>query len=352
MRHQSIPAPYVGPPASLDVGPSASHSTVESTPVSLLTRILIVNAGVFVAAAVGLALTPATVSAPIALVEAVALVGGLTAMLLINTFLLRRTFEPLRRLTELMGKVEPLTPGTRIPVYTEDAEIVRLTRAFNAMLDRLEGERRDSLRRSVAAQEAERERVARELHDEIGQSLTALLLHLQRVSREAPAQLRPELAVVREAARATLEEVREVARRLRPEVLDDLGLANALAALCQRLSDQSGLSIARHVDPHLPPLSMEVELVVYRIAQEALTNALRHSEASCIEVSLQSDDDRLTLKVRDDGHGLNGSSGSGAGIQGMRERAMMIGGRYDLRTRPEGGTEVRLELDAAPVRST
>jgi two-component system, NarL family, sensor histidine kinase UhpB len=323
-------------------------TTLERPSASLLSRILTVNALVLVAAAVGLALTPATVSTPIALQEVVVLVAGISAMLVVNLFLVRRSFAPLRRLSEMMGQVEPLAPGVRIPVYGEDEEIVRLTAAFNAMLERLERERRHSLRRLLAAQEGERERVARELHDEIGQSLTALLLHLQRILREAPPELREDLDEVREATRATLEEVREVARRLRPEVLDDLGLPEALAALCNRLRDQSGFEIAWRVDQDLPPFSPEVELVVYRVAQEALTNALRHSGGTAVRLELVGGGSRNVLIVRDDGRGLAQGAANGAGLQGIRERAVMIQASCGVRTHPEGGTEVRLTFPSRP----
>ena len=335
-------------PQELSGGSQRDSGAARVPVVSLLTRILLWNGAVLVVATAVLALTPATVSAPIALHEAVVLVAGVTAMLLVNLFLLRRTLAPLRRLTELMHTVEPLRPGTRVAVYGDDTEIVKLTSAFNDMLDRLERERRESLRRSLAAQEGERQRVAQELHDEIGQSLTALLLQIERLARKTPADLRHELEDIRETTRTTLEEVREVARRLRPEVLDDLGLANALSVLCERLSHQSGLPIERQVDRALPMLPQEVELVIYRVAQEALTNTLRHAHASRAEFSLTRQSGRIKLCVRDDGRGLDGIP-AGAGIQGMRERAVLVGATCDVRNRRERGTEVCLEFELEPT---
>jgi two-component system, NarL family, sensor histidine kinase UhpB len=312
---------------------------------SLLTRIFLTNAAVLVAAVLVLALSPVTVSDPVVLWEAVVLVAGLTVILIVNLLLFRRAFAPLVRLTELMGTIDLLRPGPRIRVHGGAAEVANLTVAFNEMLDRLEAERRQSAGRSLTAQEGERRRVAQELHDEIGQSLTAVVLQLERLGRVAPEDLREELTEARETARASLDEVRQIAQRLRPEALDELGLRNALAALAERVSDQGGLRVVRRLDGRLPPLSPEAELVIYRVAQEGLTNALRHAEASRAVLELRGNPEGVTLSVTDDGRGLDGTE-SGAGIQGMRERALLVAAHFEMRTRTEGGAEVRLDVPA------
>jgi two-component system, NarL family, sensor histidine kinase UhpB len=310
--------------------------------VSLAWRVFVGNSVVLGIAVLVLALSPATVKVPTGLDEAVVLVGGVTAILLTNLLLLRRAFAPLARLTELMRRVEPLEPGRRIPVYGDDPEVVGLTTAFNEMLDRLEAERRDSVRRSLEAQEGERGRIAKELHDEVGQTLTAIVLQLERLRRNAPAALGDELAETREAVRASLQDVRRIAQRLRPEALEDLGLATALETLCDRVSEQSGLEVRAHVERDTGDITPEMELVVYRVAQEALTNALRHASASQVLVELQRENGELTLRVVDDGLGFDGAQ-PGSGIQGMRERALLVGGRVLVRAHG-GGTEVRLRL--------
>jgi two-component system, NarL family, sensor histidine kinase UhpB len=311
---------------------------------SLRTRVFLVNATVFVVAGAMLVLTPATVSVPTNLSEAVVLATGLTATVLLNLLVVGRTFEPLRRLSVAMERFDPLRAGYRVPVYGNQREIVQLTRAFNDMLDRIERERRDSVQRSLAAQERERQRVAQELHDEIGQSLTALLLQIEGLERSAPADEREELSELRQATRDTLNQVREVARRLRPEVLDDLGLAKAIAGLCDRLGEQSGIAIHCELDPSMPQLPPEAELVTYRVAQEALTNTLRHSSATRVDVHLGREGDDALLTVTDDGRGLDGAA-PGAGIQGMHERALLIGADLAIEAAAAGGTEVRLRLD-------
>ena len=145
------------------------------------------------------------------------------------------------------------------------------------MLDRLETERRESGYRALVAEEAERRRVAAELHDEIGQRLTALVLQIDRLSRAAPPELGDEFAGTLAATKETLEGVRGLARRLRPEVLDELGLVPALRNLCDRIEEGPGSSSGASLEPELPSLSPDAELVIYRVAQEALTNVVRHA---------------------------------------------------------------------------
>jgi two-component system sensor histidine kinase UhpB len=171
-----------------------------------------------------------------------------------------------------MQRIDPLTPGRRLETVGGDAEVVALTEAFNEMLDRLETERRESARRTLEAQEMERQRIARELHDEIGQTLTGLALRSETIARRAPREIRDELEDMREAARRGAEDVRTIARRLRPEALDELGLRSALMALTASVAEQSGLVVERSFSED-QELSGDQELVVYRVAQEGLTNA-------------------------------------------------------------------------------
>ena len=219
--------------------------------------------------------------------------------------LLRRVLAPLFRLTEVMSSVDPDRPGRRLSgVDPRSAEGQAMARAFNSMLDRLENARHEAARTALAAQEAERLRVARELHDEIGQTLTAVTIQAERAADGDPAQAPQALRGVADAVRESLDEVRRIARELRPEALDDLGLVNALIALSTRVGAQEGPRVKRELQAELPPLSAEVELVLYRIAQESLTNALRHSDADTVTVSLTADADSVTLRGggRREGH--------------------------------------------------
>ena len=315
---------------------------------SLFWRIFLPNATVLMFAWGVLAFSPAALVSPtVAPLEFAAGLAGLIVIFVVNVIVLRRALAPIARLRALMSTADPLRPGRRIPAYGDSAEVVELTQAFNAMLARLEGERRTSASRALEAQEAERLRLARELHDEIGQSLTALLLELESISRAAPPDVAPAVDEARESARTTLEELRRIARRLRPEALDDLGLRSALANLCERMAAQSGVECVRRIDPDLPPLGPDEELAVYRVAQEAITNAVRHGEPSRIELHLARDDGAVALHVLDDGRGITGPQ-EGAGLTGMRERALMIGADLEIEARRGGGAAVHLKLPAAP----
>jgi two-component system, NarL family, sensor histidine kinase UhpB len=311
---------------------------------SLVWRLFGAYAAVGAVAVAVLVFAPISVSVPTAPREVVVLVVGFAIALVIYLVVLWRVLAPLERLTRLMQRIDPLTPGRRIDVVGGDAEVVALTEAFNAMLDRLETERRDSALRALAAQEAERQRIARELHDEIGQTLTGLLLRSETIARRAPQDIRVELEAIRETARRGAEDVRTIAHRLRPEVLDELGLRSALVALSASIIEPSGLDIERSVDDELD-LSAEQELVIYRVTQEALTNVVRHADASRVQIQLRRTQDGVSLTIYDNGKGLPArTEANPTGIRGMRERALLIGGELVIRQARAHGTEVRLGL--------
>ncbi|MEV0976232.1 sensor histidine kinase [Streptomyces sp. NPDC049915] len=324
---------------------------------SLFWRIFALNALVLGTATALLLWAPVTVSVPVVLTEAIILVGGLAVMLVANAALLRLGLAPLERLTKLMTTVDLLRPGQRLPARG-GAEVAEVIRTFNAMLERLEQERVAGSARVLLAQEAERRRIAQELHDEVGQSMTAILLGLKRAADEAPPPLRADLYEVQEITRDSLDEVRRLVRRLRPGVLDDLGLVSALTSLTEEIATHTGLKITRRFDADLPALGPETELVLYRVVQESLTNAARHADAERVTVALRHTDGRVMLAVTDDGCGIDAPC-EGAGIRGMRERALLIGGSLTIspaggagtgtgggtgtwaRTGADGGTETR-----------
>ncbi|MEV4310144.1 histidine kinase [Nonomuraea sp. NPDC049624] len=310
---------------------------------ALFRRLFVINALVFAAGTFVLALSPATVSSPVLLTEIPVLLIGLALILAANAFLVRASLAPLTSLTALMRRVDLLHTHDRLPAGNRDLRGV--TDTFNQMLDRLEEERSVASAQALAAQEAERGRIARELHDEIGQSLTVALLALKRVRDRAPAELADELGHAQEAIRTSLDEVRQVAHRLRPGVLEDLGLTSALTALATDLSQTGTVEVTRRLAPGLPPLSSEVELVLYRIAQESLTNVARHAQATRAALTLTPDDGDLVLRVTDDGRG--GIGEPGAGIRGMHERALLIGARLSVHSPPGGGTEIVLTVPGA-----
>jgi two-component system, NarL family, sensor histidine kinase UhpB len=317
--------------------------------VSLFSRVVGINAGVLVVAALVLALSPATVSPTLQVAEAVVLGLGTVLMISVNVVLLRRVFGPLERLTALMRRIDPYAPGRRLSLKRADAEVAELCHAFNSMLDRLEHERRASSRRALAAQESERARLARELHDEVGQTLTGVVLQLEGLQRAAPAALREAVVGVQESARAGVEHVREIARGLRPQALDDFGLRSALISLASQVADQTGLNVRPQLGPGLPALAREQELAIFRVAQESLTNVARHAQARNVNLALNVRDGTVVLSVRDDGRGITKREAAARrmGLGGMHERALLVGGDLTVRPCQHGGTEVRL---AVPVK--
>jgi two-component system, NarL family, sensor histidine kinase UhpB len=311
---------------------------------ALFWRIAIGNAAVLAAACTITALIFTPRASNVAVRELAIFAGGLLLMLGLNLLLLRRAFAPLRQLTAFARRIDPLNPGPRVQVSGGASEAAELAGAFNEMLDRLEAERRDSVGRALAAQEGERLRVAQELHDGVGQTLTGVVLQLGRAARHVPDAAREGVLEAQETARASLEEVRRIARDLRPEALDDLGLASALHVLGERVAEHSQLAVDVHVQSGLPDFDPDAELVLYRVAQEALTNVARHAGARRAEVRLELACGHPRLEVDDDGRGLPANGHEGGGVRGMRERAVLIGASLRLARSPLGGTRVTLEL--------
>ncbi|MBB2893123.1 sensor histidine kinase [Flexivirga oryzae] len=314
---------------------------------SLFWRIYLLNAVVLVAATISLVFGPASVSAQPVFAEIVVVVLGLAALLALDGVLFRIGLAPLRRLSRAMTSVDLLRPVPR-PVDAGGGDVAEVIRTFNTMIDRLESERGRSAARALSAQEAERRRIAQELHDEVGQTLTAVLLDLKRVADRAPDHVRAELREVQETTRGSLDEIRRIAHRLRPGVLTELGLPSALRVLTGDTAERTGLQIDYTCSPDLPQLGTETELVVYRVAQEALTNITRHARAERVMLSLEHTPTRVELRIRDDGVGMAGAA-EGAGLQGMRERALLIGARLTIGTPPTGhGTDIHLEVPVDP----
>ena len=258
-----------------------------------------------------------------------------------------RRLAPLERLIEEMEKVDLNRPEA-LPVsidgVAETEEVARIELAFLRMMSRLEAERRRAGSAALRAQEEERARVARDLHDEVNQSLTGLLLRLEAVREAAPPELEPQLAETRALANQAMGELLSLARQLRPTALDDLGLLAAIAGQVKQVR-RPGLDAELSAVGEFSDLDDDVQLVVYRVAQEALTNASRHSGATRVAVSLRHSDDGVELTVTDDGRGFAfEQSERGLGIAGMRERALLIGAELNIESRPGEGTTVRLSV--------
>lgn len=311
---------------------------------SLTTRVILINGALFALGTAVLAFSPATVSSRPLWSEVGVLVVGLSVMILANALLVGAALRPLDRLVGQLDRGRSTEVSGRVPV-PDSGIALQLAVAINDLLGRIETGQRASNVAALAAQEAERARIAQELHDGVGQSLTAILLEVGMLADAQPTE--QALVRVREAIRASLDEVRGVARQLRPHVLEDLGLRSALAALTTDLFTHTDTHVKRGIMPGLPPLEDPVELVVFRVAQEALTNVARHAAAATVELTLGMRGADLVLTVADDGGGI-ARGANGTGLRGMAERASLVGGQFAVGRRDGGGTVVSL---AVPVLS-
>ena len=220
-------------------------------------------------------------------------------------------------------------------------------------LKQQEQSRAGLLRQTITAQEDERMRIARELHDETSQSLTALMVGLDTanlVCAANPDKARGQLETARTIAQGMLSSIHRLIADLRPSLLDHRGLVPAIAWYGDQRLKPLGIELCLEEDlnDRLPPL---VETCLFRIVQEGITNVIRHARASEVMIRLWQQDGHLTLQLADNGSGFEASmladadeSGKGLGLHGMQERAMILGGEFDLRTAPGQGTRITIRI--------
>lgn len=316
---------------------------------NLITQVLVVNLLLIVAAVVAASIASSPEINLSARPEAAMVLGLAVALtILVNVILLQRRFRPLERLVDEMERADLSRPGANLSDVSDldgPEEVERLHKTFRRMLERLETERRRASNAALTAQEEERSRIARDLHDEVNQSLTGLLLRLEAVKENAPWELKQEIDETKALANQAMEELLTLARQLRPAALDDLGLKAAIAGNVKEVDDRTAVEISFAGEGTFADMSADAQLVVYRVAQEALSNAAQHSDASRIEVELRRAGAFAELSVADDGRGFTFDQTSrGLGMGGMRERALLVGGDLRVESRPEVGTRVRLRV--------
>ena len=313
---------------------------------TLLTQVLLVNL-LLIAAAVIAASIASNPDSSLRDSASIGLVLGfaLAATVAVNIWLLARRFEPLERLVTEMETAD-LSKPPAAPVITAGAEeVVSIERSFHSMLERLEAERRGAAHAALSAQERERARIARDLHDEVNQALTALLLRLEALRRQTddPAAAE-ELGEIAGLISRAMRELLDLARGLRPTTLDDLGLEAALASLVDQVEREAGVAAGLEVEGDVQGLPDDVQLVTYRVAQEAVTNVVQHADAEHLRVRLIGTGEAIELRVSDDGVGyVGGRSSERLGIAGMRERALLCGGELTVESEPGAGTRVTLQ---------
>lgn len=208
----------------------------------------------------------------------------------------------------------------------------------------------------LTAHEAERKRIARELHDDTAQALTSILVRLRLLERTAgDAEVLNNVEELRELTLGALDSVRRMAMDLRPAALDDLGLVPALQTYAERFSENWPTKVTVSVDGLLRRLPADVELVLYRVVQEALTNVAKHSAASLARVSLSRRRNEVTLGIEDNGVGFEPadktqSNGTGLGLFGMRERLALVGGDVQIDSAKGQGTTITAHVPISNKR--
>jgi signal transduction histidine kinase len=265
-----------------------------------------------------------------------------------------------RPILELVRGTRDVSNGdfsVRVKRWADD-EIGDLAEAFNAMTAELartdeirrerEHLRRQLLERVIATQEDERKHIARELHDSTSQNLTSLMVGIKTISAtcQDPA-MKSEAEKLRNVAAQTLEEIHNISMRLRPRILDDIGLSAALEKLVSEWQARykTPVDLLLQCGPQRMPA--EIETAIYRIVQEALTNIARHASAQSVSVLVEERNSHLLAVVEDDGQGFDSDGKTGdrqLGLVGMRERAELLDGKLTIESSPESGTSIYVEI--------
>ncbi len=284
------------------------------------------------------------------LAAAFALVGFVLS-LIVNLLVLRAAFRPLSALQRAAQAVRggDLSARANLPSQS-DPQVAELANTLNATLDELERDRvqlRSLASQVIHAQEDERRRLSRELHDDTAQVLFAQLLRLSSLKGFPDPGVQSLAASLEQLTSEALESVRRLALELRPPALDDLGLVAALGDLAQRYSEAVSIPIDYEYRGPRGRLPSEIELVLYRVAQEGLTNAAKHGGAHHVWIDLDRSADDVSLSVRDDGKGFDPGNivssdgrGLGLGMFGMEERVALVNGKFRVWSSPGKGVEI------------
>jgi two-component system sensor histidine kinase UhpB len=331
----------------------------------VLYKVLIGNAVVIIAGAIGGTLLTQhllTVSA-LALALLFATIG-ICLSLIINYVILRSALRPMDALQRTVERIDRGDTTVRAPVEEiGDSQLHRFAQALNTMLERLAAHTRAlqanhaQLRQLsgqvLSAQEEERKRIARELHDDTSGALARVLLNIQMCEDALPEglpEIRKKMRGTRVLVEQTLENVRKMIFDLRPTLLDDLGLAAAVHWYAKNNLEPAGIQVQFEVSSDLGRASAAVETAMFRIAQEAVTNIIRHADARHARIQLAREQSNWVLTVQDDGRGFDASAVHAAnsdhrwGLFGVRERVELLGGTFAIDSRVGTGTTLRVEI--------
>lgn len=282
---------------------------------------------------------------------------ALGASFAVNIVLVTLALRPLRALEATAARVRKGDLDARVGAsLLADRNLRRVGDALNLLLDELVADRARIRRLASAvikAGDAERARLAHELHDSTAQTISAVVMQLAAAARDSrDPELAPRLAAIKAAALDALEEVRLLSITVHPRVLDDLGLPAALNHLARETGRHSGLEVEVEAPPAASGLPRDRASVLYRVAQEAVANALRHGKPASVKIRLEMRPTEATLEVADDGLGFDpeetGRNTTGLGIFSMRERAALVNGTLELASQPGSGTRVRASVPIVP----
>lgn len=323
---------------------------------SIFTKVLVANASIVIIGSLLAVWITTRVTAGLLKpsAEALFISIGLLVSLGINYFILRVAFQPLLTMQGTLDRVRRGDFSARVPDVEGDPAIERVIETANLMLDRLAEHRQVVAAQILRALEEERKRIARELHDETSQSLTSMLVNLEAVEKqvqEIPEEALSRLHVTKEIAQRALDETRRLMFDLRPSVLDDLGLVPALRWFISQRVTPRGLPVdfqVRGLEERLPE---ELETALFRIMQEAITNAVKHGKAKHLTVRMTREPGGIQGEVVDDGIGFHPvrlvgleEKDRGLGLFGMQERAALVGGSVQIESAPGRGTLVRVTV--------
>ncbi|MCL5045344.1 MAG: histidine kinase [Actinobacteria bacterium] len=326
---------------------------------NVITKVAIANALILsIGAVVGTWITHqlahANYESDLLVVGYFALIGVLVSVG-VNIFLLNLAFRPLKRLRQVMENVAAGNFDDRAPEDLDDPIARRWGKTFNFMLERMATSRRRISAQILQAQEEERKRIARDLHDETSQALTMLIIGLEMLDREVPSEamaVRDRLGELRALTSRTLEEIRRITYDLRPTILDDLGMVAALRWYVRNKLEPAGLEVQFDVSGLEVSLPAKLNTAVFRIVQEALTNVLRHSDATRVTIEVKGSAKKISATISDNGKGFDPAAlnqveaglEKGLGLFGMRERAALIGGSVEIKSQKGRGTVVKITI--------
>lgn len=324
---------------------------------SLFTKVLVANAIIVVVGSVlAVYVSAHYLRGPVhePTVEIAFVLLGVVISLGVNYAILRLAFHPLFTLQHTLDRVRRGDFFARVPDVQGDPDIARVTETANLMLDRLAEHRQAVAAQILRAMEEERKRIARELHDETSQSLTSMVVNLQVIEQQLadqPEEVVGRLRLTKDIAQRTLDETRRLMFDLRPSVLDDLGLVPALRWFISQRVLPMGLKVEFQAGGLEERLPEELETALFRIMQEAITNAVKHARARQIKVMLMREPGRILGRVEDDGTGFDPQklvgkkeNERGLGLFGMQERATLVGGSIQIDSTPGVGTVMNVTV--------